>query len=131
MLALIIEGLAMLGEQSRLRELSPLVGTLLTTGAMVVWPIFRLTHTLAGMVASSANDWEAAKTHFETGLQQASSLPLYLEQAEIRRFHAMMLMDRAAPGDRERASELIAQAKEIYQRIGMSEHLRIARALMV
>jgi len=37
-------------------------------------------------------------------LQQAESFPHCLEQAEIRRFHAMMLLDRAAPGDREAAA---------------------------
>lgn len=34
-------------------------------------------------------------------MQQAEAFPQRLEQAEIRRFHAMMLMDRAARDDRE------------------------------
>jgi hypothetical protein len=43
-------------------------------------------------------------------MQQAKSLPNHLEQAEIRRFHAMMLMDRAAPSDREKAQMLLKEA---------------------
>ena len=34
-------------------------------------------------------------------MQQAEAFPQRLEQAEIRRFHAMTLMDRAARDDRE------------------------------
>jgi len=45
-------------------------------------------------------------------MQQAESLPFRLEQAETRRFYAMMLMDRAAPGDREKAQTLIREALE-------------------
>ena len=44
--------------------------------------------------------------------------PAHLKQAEIRRFHAMMLIDRAAPGDRERAQILPSEALETYKRIG-------------
>jgi hypothetical protein len=62
-------------------------------------------------------------------MQQAESLPYRLEQAEIRRFHAMMLMDRAASGDREKAQTLVSEALETYTRIGMPRHIEMARML--
>jgi hypothetical protein len=46
-----------------------------------------------------------AEDHFQIALQQAESFPHRLEQAEIRRFHAMMLMDRA---------EVIAKKRKRY-----------------
>ena len=99
MLALVIEGLVMLDERSRAAQLYPLVRELVDTGAVVLWPICRFTQTIAGIAASAARQWEAAEEHFETAIQRAESFPNSLEQAEIRRFRAMMLIDRAAPRD--------------------------------
>ena len=122
MLALVIEGLVMFGERSQAAELYPLVCELVDTGALVLWPISRFTQTIAGIAAAAARHWEAAENHFQTALRQAESIPHRLEQAEIRRFHAMMLLDRSAPGDREEARRLLGEARETYTRIGTSPH---------
>ena len=89
----------------------------------MLWSISRFTHTIAGIAAAAAQEWEAAEEHFQIALQQAESFPDSLEQAEIRRFHAMMLIDRAAPGDREKAPTLLREALESYQHIGMPRHV--------
>jgi tetratricopeptide (TPR) repeat protein len=130
MLALVIEGLVMLGEQSQAGQLYPLVCELIGTGAVVLWPIFRFTQTIAGVAAAAARQWDAAEEHSQIAMQQAESFPNRLEQAEIRRFHAMMLMDRAAPGDREKAQTLLREALESYTQIGMPRHIGMARALL-
>ena len=130
MLALVIEGLAVLGERGQATELYPLVSDLLETGAVALWPIHRFTHTIAGIAAAAAHDWETAEDHFQTALHQAESFPYRLEQAEIRRFHAMMLMDRAAPGDREEACELLSEALKTYTHIGMPRHVEMAQAFL-
>jgi hypothetical protein len=62
-------------------------------------------------------------------MQQAESFPNVLEQAEIPRFDAMMLIDRAAHGDRERAQTLLNDALQGYQRIGMPGHMQLTHAL--
>ena len=130
MLALVIEGLVMLGDQSQAGQFYPLVRELIATGAVVIWPLSRFTHTIAGLAAGAARQWEAAEDHFQIALQQAKSLPQRLEQAEIRRFHAMMLMDRAAPGDREKAQTLLAEALESYTQIEMPRHIEMTQALL-
>jgi tetratricopeptide (TPR) repeat protein len=130
MLALVIEGLVMLGEQSPAGELYPLARELLDTGAVALWPIFRLTQTITGIAAAAARQWEAAEDHFRIAMQQAEAFPQRLEQAEIRRFHAMMLIDRAAPGDRKKAQTLLREALETYSHIGMPRHVEMARALL-
>jgi hypothetical protein len=130
MLALVIEGLFILGEHSQAGQLYPLVGELVGTGAVALWPIFRFTHTVAGMAAAAAHQWEAAEDHFQTALRQAESVPHRLEQAEIGRFHAMMLIDRAAPGDREKSRRLLGEARETYTRIGMRRHSEITQTLL-
>jgi hypothetical protein len=91
MLALVIEGLVMLGEQSQAAQLYPLSRELVGTGAVTLWVISRFTQTIAGLAAAAAHHWEAAEEHFQTALQQAEFLPEVLEQAEIRGFHSMML----------------------------------------
>jgi len=73
MLALVIEGLVMLGEQSQAGELYPLARELLDTGAVALWPIFRLTQTIAGIAAAAARQWEAAEDHFRIAMQQAEA----------------------------------------------------------
>jgi tetratricopeptide (TPR) repeat protein len=130
MLALMIEGLVMLGERSQAGELYPLARELLETGAVALWPILRLTQTITGIAAAAAGQWDAAEDHFRIAMQQAESFPQQLEQAEIRRFHAMMLMDRAARGDSEKARALLGGALDTYTRIGMPRHIEIARTLL-
>ena len=130
MLALVIEGLVMLGEHSQAGQLYPLARELIGTGAVTLWPIFRFTHTIAGVAAAAARQWEAAEEHFQIAIQQAESFPYRLEQAEICRFHAMMLMDRGAPGDREKAQTLLREALGSYTQIGMPRHVEISQTLL-
>ena len=129
MLALVIEGLFMLGEQAQAGQLYPLVRELIDTGAVVVWPIPRYTQTVAGLAAAGARQWEAAEKHFQLARRQADFFPDRPEQAEIRRFHAMMLRDRAGRGDREKAQTLLTEALETYTRIGMPRHIEMIQAL--
>ena len=96
----------------------------------MLWPFCRFTQTIAGIAAAAARHWEAAEEHFQIAMQQAESYPYLLEQAEIRRFHAMMLMDRAAPGDRQKAQTLLHEALKTYTHIGMPRHIEMARALL-
>jgi hypothetical protein len=130
MLALVIEGLVTLGERSQAAQLYSLVRELIGTGAIVLWPVFRFTQTIAGIAASAARQRDAAEEHFQIALQQAASFPNILEQAEIRRFHAMMLIDRAAPSDRAKAQTLVKEALATYTQIGMSRHLDMPQALL-
>ena len=129
MLALVIEGLVMLGEQSQAGHLYPIARELVGTGAVALWPIFRFAHTIAGVAAGAAHEWEAPEDHFQTALQQAESFPDHLEQAEVHLFHAMMLVDRAARGDREKARTLLSEALETYTHIGMPRHLEMTQTL--
>jgi len=131
MLANVIEGFAMLDERSRAAELYPLALELISTGAANLWTSARLTQTVAGIAAAVARNWEAAEDHFQIALQQAESFPHRLEQAEIRRFHAMMLIDRAAPGDGKKARTLLSEALETYTQIGMPRHIEMTQTLLV
>jgi tetratricopeptide (TPR) repeat protein len=131
MLALVTEGLVVLGAKSEAGHFYPLVRELVDTGAVVLWPIFRFTQTVAGMAASAAGHWDEAENHFQSAMRHAETIPHLLEQAEIRRFHAMMLMDRAGPGNRGRARTLLDEALKNYQHIGMPRHIELTQKLLV
>ncbi|MGC2492609.1 ATP-binding protein [Candidatus Binatus sp.] len=130
MLAAVIEGLVMIGEQSQAAQFYPLVRELVGTETVVLWSIRRFTQTIAGLAAAAAHQWEAAEDHFRTAMQQAEAFPDHLEQTEIRRFHAMMLIDRAAKGDHEKAQTLLNEALQSYESIGMPRHLEMTQALL-
>lgn len=84
----------MLGEHSQAGQFYPLVRELIEVGAVELFRISHFSHTIAGLPAGAERQWEAAERSFGIAMQQAESLPDSLEQAEIRRFHAMMLIDR-------------------------------------
>jgi len=42
----------------------------------------------------------------------------------------MMLIDRAAPGDREKAQTLLGEALESYTQIGMPRHIEMTQKLL-
>jgi len=130
MLTPVIEGLAIFGEQSQAGQLYPLARELIGTGAVALWLNFRFAQTIAGIAAAAARQWEAAEDHFQNALQQAESFPNRLEQTEIHRFHAIMLIDRAAPGDREKAQTGLNQALQSYERIGMPRHVEMTQRLL-
>jgi hypothetical protein len=129
-LALVIEGLVMLGEQAQAAQLYPLARELIDTGSVALWPMSRFTQTIAGAAAAAARQWEAAEQHFHVAMHQAESFPHILEQAEIRRFHAMMLIDRATLHDRKKAQTLLREALETYTHIGMPRHIEMTQTLL-
>ena len=130
MLVLAIEGLFILNEESQAGELYPLVLELLDRGVVLFYCSFRFVQTIAGMAAAAAGQFEAAEDHFRIALKQAESLPFHFEKAEINRFHAMMLIKRARPGDREQARSLISAALASYERFGMPRHVELTLALL-
>ncbi|MGC2755318.1 ATP-binding protein, partial [Candidatus Binatus sp.] len=130
MLLMVVEGLFMLGEHAPAGQLYPLVCELIDTGAVVAWPIPRYIQTIAGLAAAGTHQWETAEHHFHVAKRQADFFPDLPEQAEICRFHAMMLMDRGAQGDRKTAQTLIGEALETYARIGMPRHIEMTQALL-
>ncbi len=89
-----------------------------------------LLQKVAGIAAAAGEQWEQAEQHFETALRQAHEIPHRIEQPEVRRWYARMLIDRDAPGDREKAHKLLAEAIESYRQIGMPKHLELAEKLL-
>ena len=130
MLLAAVEGLCVLEERDEAAELYPLVLEAIDTGALMARFDCRLSQTVAGMAAAAAGQWERAEEHYRTALRQARELPHKIEQPEVRRWYARMLVDRDGPGDRDRALQLLAEALPMYREIGMPKHVEMAEALL-
>jgi class 3 adenylate cyclase/tetratricopeptide (TPR) repeat protein len=126
----VVEGLAILGERDEATKLYPLILEAIDTGALIRWWAHGLLQTTAGIAAACGRQWEKAEEYYETALHQAHELPVVMEQPEVRRWYARMLIDRAQPGDREKAHELLTEAIAMYRKIGMPRHIEIAEALL-
>jgi tetratricopeptide (TPR) repeat protein len=126
MLLLAVEGLFVLGERQRAAEFYPLVCELLSTEAICVAWVAPFPRTIAGVAAAASEQWESSEQHFRIAWDQAEKFPHRLEQAEIRRFYASMLLNRGASNDREKARRLLIEAGAIYAEIGMPRHVGIA-----
>jgi class 3 adenylate cyclase/tetratricopeptide (TPR) repeat protein len=129
MLLGVVEGLAVLGERDEAGKLYPLVLEIIDTGDFVRAFLYGLLQTVAGMAAAAGGQWDAAEEHYQTALRQAHEIPHKIEQPEVRRWYARMLIDRDGPGDRDKARGLLTEAIAMYRRIGMPKHVEMAEAL--
>jgi len=145
MLFRVVEGLVVLGERNEAAKLYPLVLEAIDTGAVIPWLGDRLLQTVAGIAAAAGEQWEQAEGHFETALRQAHEIPVVIEQPEVRRWYARMLIDRArsehpepvegrpsrsSGADLEKARQLLTEAIAMYRRIGMPKHVEMAETLL-
>ena len=86
--------------------------------------------SIAGMASAADGQWDKAEEHYQTALRQADEIPVVIEQPDVRRWYARMLIDRHAPGDREKAREMLAEAIAMYRNIGMPKHVEMAEAML-
>jgi len=134
----VVEGLAVLDERDEAAKLYPLVLEAIDTGALLRLWAYGLVQTVAGMAAAAGGQWDRAEEHYQTALRQAHELPVVMEQPEVRRWYARMLIDRDATGDpstgsgrdRDKAFRLLTEAIAMYRRIGMPKHIEMAEALL-
>ena len=86
-----------------------------------------LAQKIAGIAAFCGDRYAEATVHFDTAARQAEELPFVSEQGEVRRWRAHMLLRRNEPGDREAASQLLREAIDRYQELGMPKHVELAK----
>ena len=121
----------MLGDRRRAFELYPLVGELLQTGTVITFAAgLGLVEKTAGIAAAAGERWSDAEVHFERARQQADEIPHRIDQADVPRWWAWMLLERDGPGDRDRARQFLGHARGIYDEIGMPIHMKIADELL-
>ena len=127
-----VEGLYVLGEQDRSGSYYGLVTECIERTKAICAGVHdsRLVERAAGISATAARRFDDAERHFTTALRQAEELPHRPEQAHTRYWYARMLLERDAPGDREKAEQLARAAVADYEQMGMPRHRDLAAALV-
>jgi class 3 adenylate cyclase len=95
------------------------------------WTCHGNTERFLGLLAHTLGRFEAADRHFRAGRIANASIGAHPLVAAGRFEHARLLLDRDAPGDRERAHALIGQALETAYELGMRALTDRALALRV
>ena len=123
-----VQGLAVLGERDLAAALYPQCLDLLRLGAVV--EMDEVFECSAGIAAACGAQWDKADAHFVNALRTAMTVPHVPAQAEVRRWHAWMLLARGAQGDVERARPMLNEAIAINERIGLPRRVQLCRDLL-
>jgi hypothetical protein len=97
----------------------PAVRDFVASGCGVQTFAYGLTERFAGMAAAAARDWEAAEQHFARALELAETLPHRVDQSRVRYWFARAVLDRNGQCDRERARQMLTEAR------ALSESMRL------
>ena len=116
------EALYLCGFSDDAAALSPLVEKALERGPDWINFDGRLVRTRAAVAATAGGSWEAAERHFAEAELDAKRMNNRLEETDLRRLRARMLLDRDSTGDRARAAELLREALTSYRRFGMPSY---------
>lgn len=111
----LVRAMACLGRTDDLVALVPATQALYATGLK---GYFWSTVGTAAIAATAARDWAAAEALHREAVQHADDMPFVFAQPDTREWYARMLTSRAAPGDADRARDLLGQAVSQYEAMG-------------
>ena len=126
----LVEALYLCGFREDAASLSPLVETALELGPDWISFDGRLVRTRAGVAAAAGGRWEAAERHFAVAHEHAKQMQNRLEEIEIQRLRAHMLLHRDGSGDRAQAEELLEEALINYRKFGMPSYTAEAERML-
>jgi DNA-binding SARP family transcriptional activator len=129
-MSLLAEACALLADAGPARKLydvlSPYSGlNVIAVPEVLFGSVDRVLGVLAGMLGR----WDVAEGHFTAALEMDRRMSARPWAAHTRHDHAAMLLARDAPGDRERAAGLLAEATAAYEQLGMETWAKRAGAL--
>jgi hypothetical protein len=124
------ETLVMIGEKERAARFRPMLQLTIEAGAVSLSYSARLVQVGAALAAWADGDWDAAEEHLAIAEGQARAINDEIQAADIKRFRAMMHLDRAEAGDVDAARELLARAAAEYAEIGMPRHQALTMEML-
>ena len=125
----LVEALAVMGRPDEAAELYPVMQEKLDPEMVFLFDLGTV-EKVAGIAASCGQRWPQAEAHFEKALIQVHEIPHRIEQAEVRRWYARMLLDRDDAGDVEKARQLLNEALAAYKQLGMPKHVEMTEKLL-
>jgi class 3 adenylate cyclase/tetratricopeptide (TPR) repeat protein len=131
--ALLSEVCAYLGDAARSAKLYdlllPYAGRTVVAGNPVILCRGSVSRNL-GLLAATMRRWDEAQQHFQDALEMNTRMRAPPWVAHTQRDYARMLIDRNAPGDREKARQLLTEAIAMYRQIGVAKHVEMAETLL-
>jgi hypothetical protein len=124
-----VEGLALIGRRDELAPLHAQTEALVDTGVVTPGSFTVLAQTTAGITATAAGRFEIAEARFRIGMDHADA-QFALARPYARLWYADMLIQRGAPGDRQRAGALLEEAIAIADGYGLVTFEPHARSLL-
>jgi class 3 adenylate cyclase/tetratricopeptide (TPR) repeat protein len=124
------EALYLIGRTEEAAAFLPLILEALDLGDE--WIAFdgRLIRTRAAISAAAGRSWDEAERHYRAALEVAVASGYRIEQADVQRLNARMLLDRDEAGDRERARSLLQEAMRTYDDLGIPRSGAMTEALL-
>ena len=123
------EALALVGEGTRAYDLYPHLLDSRSRSPMRGYDA-RLLDTVAGMVASSVGEWDAAEAHFDRALRLAGDLGNVRDAAETRRARGAMLIARGRAADRAQARALLEESAAQFRAMRAPGYAAAAEAML-
>jgi hypothetical protein len=123
------EAYARLGLKAQVLELAPHVDELYGRGAIIHGGWMTCTTTVAGIAAWYRDRWADAEKLLQLAVEQMDTIPVRHKSGQAREWYAEMLLARDDSGDRDRARTLLAEAREIYARLGFEGLLRRVKTI--
>jgi eukaryotic-like serine/threonine-protein kinase len=93
------------------------------TPVLTGYVCFGSNHTFAGCFAQAAGQLDAAVEHYERALEVNEAIGAAFILARVCTYNARARLARAAPGDRERATELVEMGLEGARAIGLPKEV--------
>src|SRR5215211_5210962 len=115
----LVEALYLCGFSDDAAALAPLIEHALEHGPDWITFDGRIVRTRAAVAAAAGGHWEAAGRHFAVAEQHVKQMDNRLEETELLRLRARMLLERAGPGDAAQAAKLQEKALNDYRGFGM------------
>ena len=106
----VVEALILVGEKEKAAALRPILQHIIDVGAVSLGYTFRLVQLAAGLAAWADGDFDAAEAHLAQAEADAAMRRDEVQAADIKRFRAMMLLDRPSEVDGRAARELLEAA---------------------
>ena len=125
-----ILSLSILGRREEVAALAPYAERALEEGTVLSVFGGIPVSVIVALATAAAQRWDEAESRFAEAMRVCEDLPHRINVPEVRRFHAMALLQWGEEGERDRARGMLEQALAEYRDLGMPRHAELAEGLL-
>ncbi|HWC32131.1 MAG TPA: hypothetical protein VG709_03295, partial [Actinomycetota bacterium] len=122
--------LSILGRREEVATLAPYAERALEEGTVLSVFGGVPVSMMVALSTAAAERWEEAESRFAEAMRVCEELPHRINVPEVRRFHAMALLQWGDASERDRARAMLERAREEYRSLGMPRHAEVTERLL-